>query len=737
MKKSSIKYLGVTAAALLAVAPIAAPAAVASIAPSQTVSAADATPAATNGFNTTQKDALQTALKSDFVDRTLNGTDAKAITVDSIKTFMSTAAPAGTRANAIDSTVWAAATNPFYKQVADVSAYKPAGTVGSGFTYTISGNGLSTNAGANEIAQNMTTAVQGNKDVTYTVTVNGYDLSKNEGAFVTTSFNLNFKASNSNTSNVATATFSPVTIKGGDAFPGNINYFNVASDIVNVKNAAGTAVSINTAKDIAALTYSANGVRPLDPSDTTATTDFNSAFSGFSDSASKTFKGNGVVYQVAKLDNTSTAVRDLVKSLTDAGQKPGYVNSSDLYYSDADQGTLYVVRPVTVQSANYNQETPKVTYQYLASPSAATVYSDKTTINLNTGDAQKLTPFDKETNDNGLKAATTAKQVADSINTMTNLSATDPKGATPTKAVTENDVVAAAKAAGITVDKFTPENGTEQDNTFITSGSFNVPVTFKGATGLTTTVYVPVKVPDSKGTVVENGPVVRYTNTVQNPTITVGTSFDPKADMIVYTDKNLSAQIDPSQWKIDGSVDTSKAGKYTLTYTFTNPAGVTSKETRVVTVNEKDGEQDATGTVYVNYVPGYGIAVWDTYKDGRKITGTKLQHGTAWKYYKTATINGEKWYNLGGDQWIQASYTSATKPGNAGSEIEKINGTVKVNYVPGYGIAIWGKPAADVTSKKLAHGTSWKVFAKTSVNGTTWYNLGGNQWVDGTYAKLQ
>lgn len=736
MKKSSIKYLGVTAAALLAVAPIAAPAAVASIAPSQTVSAADATPAATNGFNTTQKDALQTALKSDFVDRTLNGTDAKVITVDSIKTFMSTAAPAGARANAIDSTVWAAATNPFYKQVADVSAYKPAGTVGSGFTYTISGNGLSTNASANEIAQNMTTAVQGNKDVTYTVTVNGYDLSKNEGAFVTTSFNLNFKAANSSTTNVATATFTPATIKGGDSYPGTINYFNVASDIVNVKNAAGAAVSINTAKDIAALTYTANGVRPDDA--TTAVTTFDDAFKNLKDDATKTFTGNGVVYQVAKLDNTSTAVRDLVKSLVDAGQKANtYVNSSDLFYSDADQGTLYVVRPVTVQSSNYNEETPKVTYQYLASPSAATSYNDKTTLNLNTGDAQTLTPFDKAANDQGLKAPVTADKVLSVITAMTNLKATDPKGTDATEKVTVDDVIAAAKAAGLNVGKFTPEGGTAQDNTFITGGSFNVPVKFVGATGLTTTVYVPVKVPDAKGAVVENGPVVRYTNTVQNPTLTVGDKFDPKANMVVYTDKNQTVQIDPSNWKIEGSVDTSKAGKYTLTYTFTNPAGVTSKETRVVTVNDKDGVTDEQGTVYVNYVPGYGIAVWNSYQDGRKITGTKLQHGTAWKYYKTATINGEKWYNLGGDQWIQAQYTSATKPGNAGSEIEKINGTVKVNYVPGYGIAIWGKPAADVTSKKLAHGTSWKVFAKTSVNGTTWYNLGGNQWVDGTYAKLQ
>ncbi|KRM72195.1 hypothetical protein FC34_GL001179 [Lacticaseibacillus brantae DSM 23927] len=60
---------------------------------------------------------------------------------------------------------------------------------------------------------------------------------------------------------------------------------------------------------------------------------------------------------------------------------------------------------------------------------------------------------------------------------------------------------------------------------------------------------------------------------------------------------------------------------------------------------------------------------------------------------------------------------------------------VTVNYVPGYGIALWNSPQADHTflGRTLGHGTAWKVFDVKTVNGNTWYNLGGDQWIDGKY----
>jgi|GEM_PF-5934436 len=59
-----------------------------------------------------------------------------------------------------------------------------------------------------------------------------------------------------------------------------------------------------------------------------------------------------------------------------------------------------------------------------------------------------------------------------------------------------------------------------------------------------------------------------------------------------------------------------------------------------------------------------------------------------------------------------------------------------VNYVPGYGIALWTKPGQQFTGRYLAHGSQWRVFKSTRVNGKIWYNLGGNQWIDGGFTRL-
>lgn len=71
------------------------------------------------------------------------------------------------------------------------------------------------------------------------------------------------------------------------------------------------------------------------------------------------------------------------------------------------------------------------------------------------------------------------------------------------------------------------------------------------------------------------------------------------------------------------------------------------------------------------------------------------------------------------------------------SSTQPLTGTVKINYVPGYAINIW-KTAGNggSTGKQLRHGTQWRVYQRAVVNGHTWYNLGGSQWLDGTYAKL-
>ncbi|MHA3065943.1 SLAP domain-containing protein [Lacticaseibacillus saniviri] len=146
----------------------------------------------------------------------------------------------------------------------------------------------------------------------------------------------------------------------------------------------------------------------------------------------------------------------------------------------------------------------------------------------------------------------------------------------------------------------------------------------------------------------------------------------------------------------------------------------------------------ASGVVTVHYVKGYGIALWNSPDAGRKpIAGRKLADGSAWKYGQTKVVDGVTWYQLGTNQWAQGTYLAVRGTTTAPAVTQK-SGVMTINYVYGYGVAVRKAPNGAVVSpaKYLQHGSHWKYFGTATVNYKTWYNVGGNQWVDGSYVAL-
>ncbi|MDF7671914.1 C40 family peptidase [Lactobacillus sp. ESL0701] len=65
----------------------------------------------------------------------------------------------------------------------------------------------------------------------------------------------------------------------------------------------------------------------------------------------------------------------------------------------------------------------------------------------------------------------------------------------------------------------------------------------------------------------------------------------------------------------------------------------------------------ATEKVKVNYVPGYGVNIWSSYKNP-SFTGQKVQHGTVVNVLKSKNdAKGNTWYKIGPGQWIESQYT--------------------------------------------------------------------------------
>lgn len=77
--------------------------------------------------------------------------------------------------------------------------------------------------------------------------------------------------------------------------------------------------------------------------------------------------------------------------------------------------------------------------------------------------------------------------------------------------------------------------------------------------------------------------------------------------------------------------------------------------------------------------------------------------------------------------------------------VEYADGVVWIDYVPGYGVNLWRNYDTnsgcefnpDGSIRKLMTGSAWRYSAiATYSDGSTWYKLGTNQWVQGQYASM-
>ncbi|MCG4282398.1 hypothetical protein [Lacticaseibacillus saniviri] len=144
------------------------------------------------------------------------------------------------------------------------------------------------------------------------------------------------------------------------------------------------------------------------------------------------------------------------------------------------------------------------------------------------------------------------------------------------------------------------------------------------------------------------------------------------------------------------------------------------------------------GVLTIKYHPGYGIAVWDTPLEGRKVaTPHKLMTGTHWRYSAIYVDYVGWWVRVGQNQWISMTYTNLELPMSC--HITPYQKTVTINYRKGYGIAMWQAVPTGrtvIAGKTLPTGSHWCTWWQAvTPTGRVLYNLGGNQWIEQQYVK--
>lgn len=112
-------------------------------------------------------------------------------------------------------------------------------------------------------------------------------------------------------------------------------------------------------------------------------------------------------------------------------------------------------------------------------------------------------------------------------------------------------------------------------------------------------------------------------------------------------------------------------------------------------------------------------------------TSKTLKKNTAWRISALVSLNGVDYYQVGTNQYLSSKDASFRR-----------TGTAHVNYNKHYGIQIWTATHgfvknANGSAKKLPGQTNWKVFGKAVINGKTYYNLGGDQYIDAAYVTVK
>lgn len=109
--------------------------------------------------------------------------------------------------------------------------------------------------------------------------------------------------------------------------------------------------------------------------------------------------------------------------------------------------------------------------------------------------------------------------------------------------------------------------------------------------------------------------------------------------------------------------------------------------------------------------------------DGQKLD-QRVEAGSEFVVVASKYANGNLYYEISNGKWIMAKYTTQE------AQVTAKSGVLTINSKPDYGVPVWRVPGQDqISGKFLKDGSSWRYFRVANVNGQTWYDLGGNQWI--------
>jgi hypothetical protein len=264
------------------------------------------------------------------------------------------------------------------------------------------------------------------------------------------------------------------------------------------------------------------------------------------------------------------------------------------------------------------------------------------------------------------------------------------------------------------ISKYTPgQTGTGDDSNVIALDGTAM-IQYAGTGGLP--VYdTPFKGQVATGKHLNNGDRFKIYSYAESGTVNDHTWYNLGGKQ--WVDGNYLSFDKGQTGQFPSVVGNKATGKGTIAAGLADKPGVISKYSGVITVN---------------YVGPGKVAIWDSPWAHRHTTGKFMANGSAYNAYGKATDeSGKTWYNLGGNQWVSAQYVALDKAKDYAYQKVRGIGTTKVDKGK---IALWNRPSFNGSITRMINpGTRWQIYGEASGGSTTWYDLGGSQWIDGQY----
>ena len=169
------------------------------------------------------------------------------------------------------------------------------------------------------------------------------------------------------------------------------------------------------------------------------------------------------------------------------------------------------------------------------------------------------------------------------------------------------------------------------------------------------------------------------------------------------------------------------------TATGTSTTTTTTSDDNSATTNSSSSN---VGVIEVNNSSSSYVPLMALQTDGsmKTITNRALSNNTSWQTDQTKVVDGTTYYRVATNEWVAEQYlanNSSTTNAASDANVIKVN-NANSSYVQLVALQTDGSMKT-ITNRALANNTSWQTDQTKVVDGTTYYRVATNEWINAEY----